>query len=121
MPLTSKSGFGQNSDKRQLHAIGRAALDGPTAPPLAVEDFFRHQRAEKRDRVPYAALLHGRRNDAHIAEPPQGALHRRQAGRVDAVVVGQKNLHLHKAATAGRGINDSSRDIRTVCRVTPKA
>ena len=93
MPLTSKSGFGQNSRQRQLHAIGRAALDRPAAPPLAVEHFFRHQRAEKRDRVPYPALLDRRRNDAHVAQPLERTLHRRQAGRVDAVVVGEKDLH----------------------------
>ena len=94
MPLTIRSGrFGQNSRQRQLHAVGRAALDRPAAAPLAVEHFFGHQRAEKRDRMPDAALLDGRRDDAHVAQPRERPLHRRQAGGVDAVVVGQQNLH----------------------------
>ena len=89
MPLTSRSGLGQNSDERKLHAIGRAAFDGPAATPLAVENFLRHERAEKRDRVPDPALLDRRRDDAHVAQPLERALHRRQARRVNAVVVGQ--------------------------------
>ena len=93
MPLTTRSGLRAELGERQLHAIGRAAFHGPAAPPLAVEHFLRHERAEERDRVPYAALLDRRRDDAHVAQPLQRTLHRRQAGRVNAVVVRQQYLH----------------------------
>ena len=94
MPLTIRSGVAAKLGQRQLHAIGRAALDGPPAPPLAVEDFLGHQRAEKRDRMPDAALLDRRRDDGHFAQPLQCPFHRRQAGGVDAVVVRKQNLHV---------------------------
>ena len=108
MPLTTRSGARAELGQRQLHAIGRAAFDGPTAPPLAVEHFLGHQRAQERDRVPHAALLDRRRDDAHIAQPPQRTLHRRQTRRIDAVVVGKQNLHaatfVHQAATVRRAV-----------------
>ena len=44
-------------------------------------------------RFPVAALLGGWRNDVHVAKPLQLAFHRRQAGCVNAVIVGQKNQH----------------------------
>ena len=60
---------------------------------ITVEDFFGHQRAEERDRMADAALFDGGGDDSDVAEAGQLALHRGEAGRVDAVVVGEQNLH----------------------------
>ena len=53
-------------EEAELHAVGRTSFDGPTAPHAAVGLVFlagNHGR-EKRHRMPDAALLDGRRDDA---------------------------------------------------------
>ena len=57
---------------RQLDAVGRAPLDHPAqGRAVVVVDLLDDQGVEQRDRVPHAALLHGRGDHGH--RPPAAA------------------------------------------------
>ena len=94
MPLTNRVGRARAQlEDPQLNAVGRTPLDRPAATTRTVENFFDHQWAEKRNRMSYATLFLGRGDDGDVSQGLQLVFERRQARRVNSVVVRQKNLH----------------------------
>ena len=94
IPLTIRSGLpSAELEDAELHAVGRAAVDGPSeVRAIRLEDFFDQDRMQVGDPVADAALLDERSDDLHVAEFQELLLQCPQAGGVNAVIVGEKNL-----------------------------
>jgi glycine C-acetyltransferase len=85
------TGLMQKSDMVFYDAYSHASFcDGIKMAGVPAQQFAHNDLAQLR------RMLDRRRHDAHIAQWLQRPVHRIQAGRVDAVVVGQQNLHASK-------------------------
>ena len=84
----------------QLHRIGRAAINGPTAAAISLKHLLGRQRREECDRVADAALLRGGRDNLDLSKPTQRSLERSQSRGKDAVVVCQEHEHGRTIAKA---------------------
>ena len=79
---------------RQLDAVRRASLDHPAqGRAIVIIHLLDDQRGQERDRMPHAALLHGRGDHGHRSQPLQFLAQGSQPRGKHAVVVGQQDLH----------------------------
>jgi len=86
--------LGAKFKKPDFHTVGRTTFDRPTTSPLAIEDLFDDQRTQKSHRMPHTALFSRRGNHADFSQPAKLSFQGCQARGIDAVIVGEKNLHV---------------------------
>ena len=76
-----------------LDAICRGSIHGPGRAAGCPFDRGTHQWPEKGDRLAHTALFLARRHHCDIAQLAKFVFQRRQARGINAIVVGEQNVH----------------------------